>query len=1164
MNVNCDSSQQPAPTVNPQFENLRLGPNLMNDVKKMLTHPMRNPYDKTGLKSNLIVMQEYIPPTGQMFANAIAPNKLANVYVPAMQLQQPYGPGDNGDSFVAGSTPSPLYSTSVFNNAQNSQGDVEVFQRQRQGQFDRENSDNGHFIQANHFQQRNAQQNGQLLNALRQNGKTTFSNNQASGKLTQQYSGYANEQQQPNHNYENQRHAQYNQQTRQGNVPQNHNTHQRGQVRYNGHYSITQSNPVKQTEFGVSYTNQQYDSDQLKQAQRPQFSNQVTGSVGNEAKQNLVSNALPATVIAKTLTFNRIVQEPKPGGPKSRITFKTWIVKPSKAAKFVSEPTPYTYNPPTATPQKAKLVASPSPYYYNKPTPTIAAKLASQPQQAYFYNPPTPTRVEKLVSQPGYSYNKPTTPQKLVEVTGYSYNKPTTPEKQIVSTVPTLPARLYLTPSSAPPPTVPSRLYLAATTFKPLARLYIPPSSKPPELSRQYLNPSAQSNYYQQSAKLQASPSTPTPVIVPAPDDKSSYSVTKQSRINTNHNNLTFTDILTKEKLDVTVNDIVKDTRNILGTASTQQVQEDEEVEYPDDAKYITSTAYTESGENISPATPTIKESSRLVARPASGLEPPEKNYLTPNDNSNRLTALPYYKETNGPTNTIERTVSLKISIPERTAAYLFNTSSDSHHDKLEILNTGSSNYLVLTNKLQNAAPSFIPIGKLIVDKNSSISNSQALVFSFLADSINQVKEYKNLAQENHAPGTQTQFETINSADLASITDKVAQLTSAQYTAHSDNDLNQLSATQHTNSGSTGTSYTNNYQQQQNKNRNSASAQINVAPQQNSQYFSSQFQRGDNSLNANLLNKEQQLYSGQLYQAPVPVAARIYNGQSSAKLISNDIRQQNTEVDDLHQNTNGKNNNLLKQSSAEVEVVQSHGAPRPAYAPAKLQAIAPQPESFTSQEDTQSLLGNFVNTGNGISAQLRDKIVGTITHPSQENKIVTYKKDQSYYVFTKLDDIREGLTQNVESGKYSQNNALNSKLTQSSNADNTVTLQFIPSVGYQLVDEKQQQKLLNTFNIDEFGSPKENTGSEYQDGNSVLTSNVEYTVQHNQNYNRNPSALYVGPSSYSAPQSSVGRLEAQQSAQPHQNSDPSAAKLELEESSKDGYPNNAPVRTYGY
>lgn len=1162
----------------------------MNDIKKMLTHPMRNPYDKSTMKSNLIVMQEYRPPSGQMFANAFGSNKLSNLYIPATQLQQPYGPSGNSDNVVAGSTPSPLYSTSVLNNGQTSQGDVEMFQRQRQnGQYVQPNNvaHNGQYVQANNFrnnQQQNVQQNRQVVDAFRQNGQyqngQTFNIGQ-SENLIAQNSGYTNQQQRQNHNYNNQGNVQ---QVNLGNAHKQIN-HQRGQVKHNGQYSATQSNHGKQTEFGISYTKQQHN---LNHAQLPQYSNQVTGSIGNEAKQNLVSNTLPATVIAKTLTFNRI--EPKPGGPKSRITFKTWIVKPSKAARLTAEPTPYTYNRPTTPPQTAKLIASPTPYYYNKPTTTEAAKLISQPEP-YYYNPLKTTTVEKLVSESGYSYNKPTTPEKQVEVTGYTYykpttpekqvevtgytyNKPTTPEKQIIATVPTIPSRLYLAQSSALPPTVPSRLYLAATTFKPLARLYIPPSSKAPELSRQYLNPSAQNNYYQQSARLQASPTTPTPVILPAPDDKSSYSVIKHSRINTNHNNLTFTDILTKEKLDITVNDIVKDTKTILGTTSTQQVQKDDD-DYPDEESFLTSTANTESGENLSPATPTaaVQKNSRLVLKPASDLEPPVENYETGNQNSNRLSALPFYKEPKGPTNTIERTVSLKISIPERTAAYLYNTSSDSHHDKLEILNTGSSNYLVLTNKLQNTAPSFIPIGKLIVDKNSNISNSQALVFSFLADSINQVNEYKNLAQENHLTSTsQSQYQTINSEDFASITDKVAQLTSAQYTANNNNHLNQLtSTTQHTNTGELGATFTNNLQQ--NKDRQSESAQINVAPQQNAQlgqYYSSQF-GGGNALNANLQinNEQQQLYSGQLYQAPVPEVASIYNGQTSAKLINN-IGQQNSEVDDLHQNTN--NNNFPKQSSAEVEVVQSHSVPRPAPAPAKLQAPTRQQQSFTSQEDTHSLLGNFVNSGNGITAQLRDKIVGTITHPSQENKLVTYKKDQSYYVFTKLDDLDGNLVQNEDLNRYTQHNgAQNAKLTQGSNADNTVTFQFIPSVSYQLEDEKEQQKLLNAFNIDDFGSPKGNSdssGNEYQNGNSVLTSSVDYTVQHTPSskqrnqYNDNPNGLYEGPSSYSAPQSSVGRLEAPQGAGLYQN--PSSARLVSDNNNNNGYSNVAPARTFTF
>ncbi|XP_011558644.3 putative uncharacterized protein DDB_G0286901 [Plutella xylostella] len=510
----------------------------------------------------------------------------------------------------------------------------------------------------------------------------------------------------------------------------------------------------------------------------------------------------------------------------------------------------------------------------------------------------------------------------------------------------------------------------------------------------------------------------------------------------------------------------------------------------------------------------------------------------------------------------------------KQTAQYTDNSHSNNEKQKTQYdVEYTKQQYTVNQDKQNtfNASPYSNQINGKVSDE---AKQNLALVFSFLTDSINQAREYKNIAEQNLLQ-SHTPFQNINNEELAKITNEVAQLTSAQFTANNNNNFNYqqqaniASTAQNINSNNqlgVSAKYTNNIpqhqvQQQTNLQSNSVSQQ-NL---QSGQFQTTRFQGGQqDSLSANLQinNGNNQLYSGQLYQVPVPDVSSLYNGLGSGKLIAqNNNRQQHTEAADLHQGGGG--NDIVKQlqSSGEVEIVQSQSVPY--QAPAKLQAA---PQTFNSQEDTQSILGNFAS-GNGISAQLSDKIVGTIPHPSEENKLVTYKKDQSYYVYTKLDDFHNnGLGRNTQANNgviQGNNGGQSAKLTQSSNADNVVSFQLIPSVGYQLEDEREQQRLLNAFNIDEFtGSPRvQNQEVQGQNGN-ILTSNVEYSVEHpvsQGQYNR-PSTLYAGPSSYSAPQASVGRLEQRA---------PAAAPAKIEQledntNSNSGYSNGTPSRSFTF
>lgn len=1176
MNVKCQSSQRFVNAQNDLFGNLRLGPQLMKDIKKMLTHPMRNPYDKTAMRSNLIVMQDYRPPTGQLFPNSALiagperpPN---NIYVPAKQIQQNFQSYTSNDIAFAASTPDTRYIPAGFTNRPLNE-DAEVFQRQRQS---------AQYVQNNNVQ---TTQHSEIGNLVANGHAPQFTQN----RINEQINNTPRPRQNQNFNQANVQYTQSQRtnslptQTYTQNIPRGQLNRQRSQ--FTDLRKPTQINGGKPNEI-VSNIKQQYNQERQPYTYRPPnlpFPSEPNSNGNNEVKQNLVSSDVPSTVITKTLTYSKILQDPKPGRPKSRVTVKTWVVKP-KSGRLVAAPTSYYYDRPTQPPKERLVIEEKSPYVYNQPTkpPQSERVINENNPKPYVYDRPTTSprsqRVVEDETKP-YTYNRPPPPslpppppqseriEDDSEPQPYVYNRPTAASKQFTTTrneplqtfVPTQPpikprvtqaARLNLPPPTLPP-TKASRIYLVPTTFKPAARLYLPPD--PQVFARQYLPPPAE----YQSGQLRAAPTNPSTTLRPSTEipKNPSFSVIKQSRINASRNNLTFTDILTKEKLDITVNDIVKDTGKILQTASPPQFgqyrNDVKSVDEPVD-KYLPSEQ-DESGEKLTSQNPTAitpSKSSRLISQPAQSLEPPAE---TPNNNknSNILSSLPFYKDPSFP-NTIERTVSLKITIPERVASYLFKGGNETDFDRLEILNTGSSNYLVLSNHLLNQNfGSSIPTNAALENKNSNTSNSQALVFSFLADSLNAAKEYSNLVKQDALSPTSTpapQFQNVNNEDFSQITNKISQLTSSHFSANNFNAANIAQTTASTTQLDQGNS--NIQANQQSQAQKTGRAQYNTAPTLQAQrQLLSQFQAENNFLNTNLLDPNQnQIYSGQLYQFPVPeVTSHIYNRPQSGNIVQANL-EQSTQTPSTPQTTNQNNvaarNNFAKQSSAEVEIVRSQTLP---LNPAKLQLEpANELESFYSQESLNSLL----NSDNGISAQLQDKIIGTIPHPLEDNKLLTYEKDQSYYLYTKFD---RGV-QNVPL------KAVN-KVT---NIPNVITFQFVPSVSYQLEDEKDQQKLLNTFNIDEFGAPRSvvraNLAQAPNQQLRTLTSSVDYSVEHPASAKQvtlDPiSALYKGPSSYSAPQGSVGSLS-RQTLPPLFSS-----RLEQLNENSEGYPKKTPSRRF--
>ncbi|XP_053614943.1 uncharacterized protein LOC128677834 isoform X1 [Plodia interpunctella] len=1158
MNVKCEKSDTELINNGDRFSNLRLGPQLMKDIKKMLTHPMRNPYDLTSMRGNLIVMQDYKPPVGQLFPNEAllgGPGRIPNnVYVPAKQIQAPQNFNDNNDLVFAASTPEPRYLPAAFNTIQPSTQDAEFFQRQRQ---------NGQYSQYNGVQNVQTQQRLNL-NSNGHTGSVTQSTNLAySNKLI---ASPPTQPTWPTQNY-NQVNLQFGKKQKINSAPTLNtqsvvNTH-RGQFneqqsQYNNdNQKFSQLNNKKQSELGLARQQNIFNSNQEKQAYTynapsPQFINEISGKL--EAKQNLVStdSSPKPTIIAKTLTLSRLVDDPKPGKPKSRITVKTWIVKPSKSAKLLS-PTPYTYNRPTRTPTDE--FNDSTPYVYNRPTTySQTERFVTETNEPYVYNRPSVSAKQIVTTNGPYIYDRPTVAAKQIVATdgSYVYNRPTAAAKQIATTNkpmpsyappaaprPTFSGRQYLAPIIAtPPPTKASLVYLPPTTFKPAAKIYLPPENQTPRpalLARQYLPPELVEPTYFPGEQLRQAATSPTTTFT-------STSITTTNtpifpHINNNHNNLTFSEILTKENLDITVNNIVKDTSKVLNTASPAQfgqLKQDSAIDYLDDKYLPPGPTITDSGEKLTSQTPVVSKSSKLILAPSVDLEPPietQKNYHI----TNQLSNLPFFKEPPIPTNTIERTVSLKISIPEKVADYLFKRNNDTDFNHLEILNTGSSNYLVLTNNhfVKPTTTSFIPIGKLIEDKNSNISNSQALLFSLLADSINVAKEYSNLEKQDTTVSTTALNQYKDNEDVSPITQRISQLTSSQFGNSNLNSMNTITATKSTITENELTeNISHNFIQQDYKPQQLQ--QPPTSPPQQAQIQRARFQNAvlDENTGYPYPINPQSVYSGQLYQLPVPVVTnQIYNKDSSAKLIlPNNLQNTNS-------NENYKSNsNEVKSTRTVVENVRS------------------------DNQGNRNDINDFLRDDNGISAQIQDQISGTINHPSDSNKLINYKKDQTYYIYTKLNNVNENV---LTSQSVQPHLPQNAKLIQTTNTPKVVAFQFIPSVSYQLDDEKDQQRILNAFQIDQFGSPKQKSGK-LQDsvqGREILTSDINYTVDHTPpeqlkaQYN-DISTLYNGPSSYSAPQASIGNLRLAQVNNYN-------SKLELEDNSI-GYSRRVPTRQFNF
>lgn len=1069
MNVNCKNSEEVLRNKNDQFENLKLGPQLMKDIKNILTHPVRNPFNTNTMKSKLLVMQSYKPPSGQLFPNGalLAPPERvpSHIYIPtkAIQIalrQNEYRPPS--ESFAA-STVNPQYIPPTFSTSSpTTVRNVEILQRQvlNSGNKQKTNSQSNsseQIISNGHA--------GQLQTQATYSQSTNNFNNDKTNRQLQRYDTFRNIQR-----------SQFNTEFK-SLKSKNSNTLQ--VARTFGNNAQHLSNTAKNNNIGnivapvPNSIKQQYTYETSRQPSTKINQTQTS----EKLQQSFVSSDIvPPTILTKTLTYSRLVQEPKESQPKARITFKTWVLKPTKNAKLIANPTPYTYNEPTNS-VKEELELE-SPYIYNKPSESVSLENTPEPE----------TR--------GYNYDKPTEP--TVEAS------PTEEEVSplYVSATTLRPSIDKILTTTTISPTQVSRLYLAPESQNPSARQYLPPGDLASGQSSQYFSPKSslrQLSRYQNAQSL-ASQSKPISDYVTSSRIKNPLHTSRISNNNANHKNLSFSEFLSKEKLDITVNEIVNETDEAGGAESHENFGQYYQKLNSIVSNSLPSESYLEDKEELTERPGTLPKPIKLVAVPSNKLEPPTKSFVN-YGTSNKYAMLPFIKETVLPT--IERTVTIKITIPESIANILFKTSKD---DELEILNTDNSNYLVLRNTDNDStSTNFTPIGKLTWNENFNNSASQALVFSLLTDSINKAKKYNNIIQDNVQSLTTSpppQFQAVNNEELGRISETISQLTASQFT-------NNFKTNTLSNQDITSIGAKSQYLSNRNENPNIYQENLSIPkytqkPAALTQNDKVRSKANNKQSNANIKTP---IYSGQLYKYPVPeVTRQIINAPNPANsniLIQSDIDEVKSQRIVVPKNSITKNTD--KSKNIINNIFKNHGT---MYSPLRLDISNSEKTQLKTQEN------NILSTGTGITAQLQDKIVGSVPHPTDKNKFVTYKKDQSYYLYSNIDD-----------GSVSSGQAANKNMQQFPiNYPDLITFHFIPSE-----NEKEKISYKNeaeSYQLTELKPVGNNDRMELTNNNvndDTYSRDLAYIIRPSQKQ-REVNTLYDGPSSYSAPQSLIGSL----------------------------------------
>ncbi|XP_038211025.1 GATA zinc finger domain-containing protein 14-like isoform X2 [Zerene cesonia] len=400
------------------------------------------------------------------------------------------------------------------------------------------------------------------------------------------------------------------------------------------------------------------------------------------------------------------------------------------------------------------------------------------------------------------------------------------------------------------------------------------------------------------------------------------------------------------------------------------------------------------------------------------------------------------------------------------------------------------------------------------VDTKPKTKQNSDLVFSFLADSLNAAKEYSNIAKQNIQSSTNTPPNNFRNSDDQRFSNKISQLTSSQFATNNNvrnKNVQQFSPQPQDISRIKESSQFNNNRQQHGFQQ--PKLQQITTPSQpftQNQQQAARIQDSRNKLQ-NVQNQNH-IYSGQLYQHPVPEVTRDYYNTP---------------------------NNQLKQLK-DFEIIPSRQIPFSYQQNSYNQESSSEHNSIQTKE-----LNNLIRSGNGITAQLQDSIVGTLPHPIESDKLLTYKKDQSYYIFSQLNN------------NDHENNRINSE---KSNDKSNAALQIIPSVAFKVNDVNEQHKFLKTFKINDFGVPQGAVDG-YRNPNQRqdISTDVDFTVSHpNFGDKINEVDTYNGPSSYNAPQTLYNYERPQQLMDNNQNS-----KIEnLDSNEPNGYPKTSPLRKF--
>ncbi|XP_013162508.1 PREDICTED: putative uncharacterized protein DDB_G0282133 [Papilio xuthus] len=401
---------------------------------------------------------------------------------------------------------------------------------------------------------------------------------------------------------------------------------------------------------------------------------------------------------------------------------------------------------------------------------------------------------------------------------------------------------------------------------------------------------------------------------------------------------------------------------------------------------------------------------------------------------------------------------------------------------------------------------------------SEKMKQSLALVFSLLTDSINKANKYNNVIQDNVQSLTTSpppQFQGVNNEEFGRITNTISQLTASQFTNNNNKTLDYNKA----NSASvfnTPSPYISN----KDENLNFSKYKQNPAAiKQNDKLQSKPNNKQLNpfiSVSGSNTNTNTPIYSGQLYKYSVPeVTRQIINAPNPANsniLIQPDIDEVKSQRVIVPKNSITKS--IDTSTNINANIFKSRVAINK---PVRLEELPTEKPQLKTQN-------NVLNTETGITAQLRDKIVGTIPHPTYKNKFVTYKKDESYYLYSNLDDGNS--VSNEQAPKQSVKQYPN-------NYPDLITFHFIPS-GNQNEKESFQNEP-QSYQLTELKPVENNNRIELTDNNindDTYSTDLGYNViRPSQKQSQTINTLYDGPSSYSAPQLSIGNLISTQEAQ---------------------------------